>query len=247
MSVSIIMPYFKSELFLEKTIKSVLNQSFTDWELIIIDDENSSNSKKFLIKYKRLKKIRIYHNNVTVGAGLSRNIGIKKAKKKFIAFIDSDDLWKKNKLYLQIQAMKKQNLDFSFTAFECINEKGAKLYKVKADDELNYKKLLSACNIACSSVLIKKKIFNKVSFDNLKTKEDYNLWLKISRLGYKIGGINKILTSYLSRSSSLSSNHLDKLKNAFLIYHRENNFNILISFFFVIRLYFNAFKKKYFN
>ena len=143
--------------------------------------------------------------------------------------------------------MKKQNLDFSFTAFECINEKGAKLYKVKADDELNYKKLLSACNIACSSVLIKKKIFNKVSFDNLKTKEDYNLWLKISRLGYKIGGINKILTSYLSRSSSLSSNHLDKLKNAFLIYHRENNFNILISFFFVIRLYFNAFKKKYFN
>ena len=210
MSVSIIMPYFKSESYLKETIRSIINQTYKYWELIIIDDENTKNSQKILAKYKKNKKIRIYHNKKRVGAGMSRNIGIKKSKTKLIAFLDSDDLWKKDKLFIQIKQMRKRNLDLSYTAYECINEKGKKLYKVRAEKKLDYKKLISACNIACSSVLLKKKIFNKLSFNSFITKEDYDLWLRISKFNYKIGGVNRILTSYLHRSSSLSSNHLKK-------------------------------------
>ena len=246
MSVSIIMPYFKSENYLEDTIRSIINQTYKYWELIIIDDENTKNSQKILAKYKKYKKIRVYHNKKRVGAGISRNIGIQKSKKKLIAFLDSDDLWKKNKLFIQTKQMSMRNLDFSFTAYECINEKRIKLYKVRAEKNLDYKKLISACNIACSSVLLKKKIFKKVSFNNFITKEDYDLWLKISKLNYKIGGIDRILTSYLYRSSSLSSKHLNKVLNAFLIYYKENNFGVLFSICCVMRLYYNAFRKKFF-
>ena len=170
MSVSIIMPYFKSESYLKETIRSIINQTYKYWELIIIDDENTKNSQKILAKYKKNKKIRIYHNKKRVGAGMSRNIGIKKSKTKLIAFLDSDDLWKKDKLFIQIKQMRKRNLDLSYTAYECINEKGKKLYKVRAEKKLDYKKLISACNIACSSVLLKKKIFNKLSFNSFYNK-----------------------------------------------------------------------------
>tara|TARA_B100000900_G_scaffold323293_1_gene282861 strand:- start:8104 stop:8847 length:744 start_codon:yes stop_codon:yes gene_type:complete len=247
MSVSIIMPYFESEIFLEKTIRSIKNQNYQKWELIIIDDENTKKSRKLLSKLKEKNKIKIYHNKKRIGAGLSRNKGIKKSKKKFIAFLDSDDLWKKDKLRYQIKEMNKRKLDFCFTGYECLNEKGKKLYKVKAEKSLNYNNLLSACNIACSSVMLKRKIFKKVLFNNFKTKEDYSLWIKISKLEYKIGGVNKILTSYLSRSSSLSSKHFNKIINAFMIYKKENNFSIFFSFYCVGRLYFNAFKKKFFK
>lgn len=246
MSVSIIMPYFKSESYLKETIRSIINQTYKYWELIIIDDENTKNSQKILAKYKKNKKIRIYHNKKRVGAGMSRNIGIKKSKTKLIAFLDSDDLWKKDKLFIQIKQMRKRNLDLSYTAYECINEKGKKLYKVRAEKKLDYKKLISACNIACSSVLLKKKIFNKLSFNSFITKEDYDLWLRISKFNYKIGGVNRILTSYLHRSSSLSSNHLNKILNAFLIYYRENDLSAFFSTFCVMRLYYNAFRKKFF-
>ena len=245
MSVSIIMPYFKSEFFLEKTIKSIKNQNYRKWELIIIDDENTKKSREFLSKFKAKNKIRVYQNKKRIGAGLSRNIGIKKSKKKLIAFLDSDDLWKRDKLRYQIKEMKKRDLDFCFTAYECLNEKGKKLYSVKAEKNLNYSKLLAACNIACSSVVLKKKIFQKVQFNNFETKEDYSLWIKISKQQYKIGGVNRILTSYLSRSSSLSSKHFNKIWNAFIIYKKENKFSIFFSFYCVLRLYFNAFKKKF--
>lgn len=245
MLVSIIMPYFKSEIYISKVINCVKNQSYKNWELIIIDDENSKKSKKILKSYKNNKKIKIYHNKKRLGAGRSRNIGIEKSKGELIAFLDSDDLWKKKKLFTQINEMKKRNLDLCFTAYECINEKSKILYQVSAEKNLDYKKLISACNIACSSTLIKKKIFKKIKFNHFKTKEDYSLWLKISRLEYKIGGINKILTTYLSRSSSLSSNHFNKINNAFLIYKKENNFGVIYSIYSVFRLYFNAFRKKF--
>ena len=119
------------------------------------------------------------------------------------------------------------------------------IYKVKIKKSLNYNQLLNECPISCSSVLLKKAILNKCKFINLKTKEDYELWLRIAKRKYKLGGINKFLTGYRERRNSLSSNHLNKLINAFKIYNKYNNFGIIKSILYVIRLYNNAFMKKY--
>ena len=106
-------------------------------------------------------------------------------------------------------------------------------------------RMLSECPISCSSVLIKKNILNKNIYTNLKTKEDYVLWLRIAKNKYKFGGINKLLTGYRIRDNSLSTQHLNKLINAFKIYNKFNNFSVIMSALYVIRLYSNAFIKKY--
>ena len=123
MLASIIIPYYKSEKFIKKTISSIINQTYKKWEIIIIDDENSNVSLKVLNKFKN-KKIRVYSNKKNIGVAKSRNLGITKARGKLICFIDSDDYWHKDKLMKQLSEMKKHNYDISYTsytAFENIN------------------------------------------------------------------------------------------------------------------------------
>ncbi len=244
MLVSVIIPYFKDEKNISKSISSVLNQSYKNIEIIIIDDENSKNSKKILNKLKH-KKIKILYTKKNLGVAKARNLGIKRSKGKFIAFLDSDDSWKKNKIYYQLKIMKKYNVDFCFTAYEAV--RGSKIiYSVSAPRRINYKSLLYSNPICCSSTLVKSKLLKKNLFKNLRTKEDYELWLRLARKNFIFFGINKILTFYQVRKNSLSSNHLNKIKNAFLIYSKFNNFNYMESLLNLLILYLNAFKKKFF-
>ena len=108
-----------------------------------------------------------------------------------------------------------------------------------------YNDLLKGCPICCSSIIIKSSILKKNQFSKLKTKEDYELWLRLSKKKFKFGGVNSYLTFYKLRKNSLSSKHINKLINAFKIYNNFNNYGIIFSLFFTIRLYFNAFTKKF--
>ena len=140
--------------------------------------------------------------------------------------------------------MKKNKIDLCYTNYYAF--KGKKIiYKVKIKKSLNYNQLLKECPISCSSVLLKRDILTKNKFKKLKTKEDYELWLRIAKKKYKLGGANKFLTYYRVRSNSLSANHLNKLMNALKIYNKYNNFGMIKSILYVIRLYNNAFMKKY--
>ena len=118
------------------------------------------------------------------------------------------------------------------------------MYSVKAEFNLNYDELLKKCPICCSSVVVETGILKKNIFRNLKTKEDYELWLRLSR-NFTFYGINKILTTYRSRKNTLSSNQFNKIYNAFHIYNSVNNFNFIKSIFYVVRLYLNASIKKF--
>ena len=116
--VSIILPNYNSSKTIKKTINTVLRQTYKNWELIIIDDGSDSITKKILYKYQNKKKIKIYFLKKNKGAAYCRNLAIKKSNSDYIAFIDSDDLWKKNKLKLQINFMKKNNYFFTYTYYK---------------------------------------------------------------------------------------------------------------------------------
>ena len=238
--VSIIMPYYKKELYVDESIQSILNQSYKNFELILINDDIEN--KNFINKISNLdQRIRLIHNEKNLGAGLSRNKAISFSKGEYIAFCDSDDLWKKNKLELQLNFMKKFNLNFTFTSYDIIDENNKFIKIRKAPNFVNFKKLRNSCDIGLSTIIIKRNIFegNKYQFSNLKTKEDYVLWLKFAQGGIEMKGLDQNLTSWRKTKNSLSSSISQKLIDGYRVYRMHLRYGRLKSLFYLIILSIN--------
>ena len=238
--VEIILPVFDCEDYLEQTMKSIIEQSFKNWRLILIDDNSNLKTKKILSKYNKNKKIRIIQLSKNRGVAYCRNLGIKKSNSKYLAFIDSDDTWNKNKLKLQINFMEKRNLDFSFTYYKTF---GLKKRNIITPLSFNYYSFIKNTSIATSTMIIKRKIIRNIKFTNTKICEDYFFKCQILRKIKIAFGVNKFLTNYRIRSNSLQSN---KLRNIYWIwkinkeYNKLNFFENLIS---VLSISLNSFKK----
>ena len=242
--VSIIIPYFNKKDYIHLTLNSVLKQTYKNFEILIIYDDPS---KKDLDLVKELKKkdkrIRLIINKKNIGPGYSRNKGVDKAKGIYIAFLDSDDLWKKRKLKNQIYFMKKNDINFSYTSYNQINSNGSKIKTVSAPKSQTYKSLLRYCKIGTSTVIIKKKILKKnFRFSILKTKEDLLLWLQLSKK-YDLIGYNKVLSDWRKLDNSLSSNTIQKICDGFRLYYKYEGFNIFKSIYYLIVLSLNFIRK----
>jgi teichuronic acid biosynthesis glycosyltransferase TuaG len=243
--VSIIIPYFRKKFFFQKTIKSIINQSFKKYEIILIYDDYDLQELDFVKKVlTKVKKKKILINKKNLGAGISRNKGILASKGKFIAFCDADDIWKKNKLSLQLSFMKKNNLNFSHTSYSIINQDSKIVGKFIIKKKIDYQNLLASCDIGLSTVIISKKILKNDYFSNLKTKEDFQLWLKIIKKIYFIYGLKDDLSSWRVMKNSLSSSITQRITDSFRLYYKYEKFNFFISCFYVIRLTFFALLKK---
>ena len=216
--VSVVMPYFKKINFFEQAYYSVQNQSYKNFEIIIIYDDPYKKDLENLKKIVKKKNTKIIINKKNLGAGASRNKGIKIAKGQYIAFIDSDDLWKKDKIKLQIKFMIENNCNFSHTSYSVINKNKKFIGIRKAKKKLSFNKLLNSCDIGLSTVIINKKILKKLKFPKIKTKEDFVLWLNISKK-HEIIGLNKNLASWRKLDNSLSSNLKQKLIDGFRVYY----------------------------
>tara|TARA_Y100000816_G_scaffold19450_1_gene12658 strand:- start:295 stop:1068 length:774 start_codon:yes stop_codon:yes gene_type:complete len=245
--VSIIIPYYKKKKYFEKTLKSICNQSYKKNELIIIYDDNDKSElyyvKKLLKKYKK-KKTRIIINQQNLGVGRSRNKGIKISKGKFIAFCDADDIWKKDKLKKQIKFMTKNKIPLSHCGYEIIDTNDRKIGSFIPKNILKFSDLIKSCDIGLSTVVINKNVMRKFSFSNLKTKEDYLLWLKLINNLKIFHGMQSKLVNWRKTDNSLSSSIFQKFIDAFRLYKIHMKYNFFLSLFFVIRLTFFAFKKK---
>lgn len=243
--VTIIIPYFKKKKFINSTIRSVINQTYKNIEIIIIyDDENKSDLLYLKELCKKYPKIRIIINKKNLGAGFSRNKGILAGKGKYIAFLDSDDEWKKNKLEKQLRIMKKKKYLISHTSYEIVDNKNKILGKRVARTFYNKEDLLMSCDIGLSTVILEKRIISKnILFPSLKTKEDFVLWLKILEKKYIIGSVEASLCKWRKLNNSLSSNILQKIVDGYKVYFVYMNFNIFKSLYYLLILSINYIKK----
>ena len=238
--VSIITPYYKKKKYIELTINSALQQTYKNFELIIIyDDQNKEDLNLLKNLTKKDKRIKLYINKKNLGAGGSRNKGIKLSQGSLIAFLDADDLWTRNKLKKQIFFMKKNLFDISHTSYHIINSDN-KIIGNRIAKDMNHKLLLSSCDIGLSTVIMKKEIItNKIKFANINTKEDYVLWLKITLNDNIIFALKNNLTKWRKLNDSLSASKIQKLYDGYLVYRKYMNLSLAISFIRLLLLSFN--------
>ena len=244
--ISVIIPYYKKKNSILKTVNSVLNQIYQNFEIIIIYDDENNNDLNFINEIKNKdNRIFIIKNKKQIGAGNSRNIGINSSKGDFIAFLDADDTWKNDKLDKQIKFMKINNYEASHTSYSIINERHQVIGNRTARNFFKLKELLKSCDIGTSTVMIKRNLINNdVKFAPLKTKEDFVLWLKLLQKNIKIYGLNEILTYWSRSNSSLSSSTIQKLIDGFSVYYKYMNFNYLKSIYYLFCLSINFLLKK---
>ena len=238
--VSVITPYYKKKKYIESAINSVLKQTYKNFELIIIYDDENKEDLIFLKKIiKKDKRIKLYINKKNLGAGRSRNKGIKLSKGSLIAFLDADDLWLENKIQKQISFMKKNMINASHTSYYIINANNRIIGSRKAKD-MNHKLLLNSCDIGLSTVMLKKKIItNKIKFANINTKEDYVLWLKITLNNHVIFALKNNLTKWRKLDDSLSTSKIQKFYDGYLVYRKYMNFSLIKSFIRLFLLSYN--------
>jgi len=244
--ISIIIPFYQKKNYIEQTIKSIVKQSQKNFELILVYDDPDKSDLPYVLKVlKDIKRKTIIINKKNIGAGPSRNIAILKAKGEFIAFIDADDVWKKHKLKNQLLFMLSNKIKFSFTSYSIINKKNTIIKLIKAKRTIGYDDLIKSCDIGLSTVMIKKDLLKKNKFPRIKTKEDYILWLKLSKQNIKMMGINQSLVSWRKLDNSLSSSIFQRIKDAFYVYNNFLKFSFIKSIYYILIMSLNFFRKRY--
>lgn len=237
--VSIITPCYNSEKYIYETIKSVINQSYKNWEMIIIDDSSTDNTIDIVEKFSNNdKRIILIKSDKNRGAGYCRNLGIKKASGQYHAFIDSDDIWHKNKLHIQVNFMQKNNIAFSYMSYNFIDERGndQNIPPLYTKDKVNYDDMLKTNYIGCLTAMydIKKISTSKIYMSEIRSRQDLSLWLRILKKIEYAYGIDEVQASYRLRKKSISSNKLRALFYQWILYRNIENFSFSKSIYFLI-------------
>lgn len=239
--VSVITSAYNSERFISQMICSVLNQTFSNWELIIVDDNSSDNTVKIVQSYantdRRIRCIKLKRN---VGSGLARNKAIAEAKGRYIAFLDSDDLWKPNKLEVQLKYMISNSYSFTYSSYDRINDRGETIGHMGIPDRVSYNDLLRVCSIGCLTVIYDTKAFGKVYMPSIRKRQDLALWLKLLTEVEYAHGLNESLAQYRVHRGSISANKYSAAKHTWRLYRDQEQLNFLLAVFYFTQYAFNG-------
>ena len=242
--VSIVTPIFNNEKVIEETIQSVLNQTYTNWELILVNDASSDNSSNLVKKFvEQDKRIKYYEFSTNKGAAEARNYGSKMAKGDYIAFLDADDLWHKTKLEIQIKTLNEKNIDVCFGSYEMVDSKSNPLnIKVHTLPVLTYDKLLKANYIGNLTGIYNCKNLGKIYTKDLKKRQDWLLWIEALKKSRKPAhGISETIAYYRKSDNSLSSNKMKLIKHNFNVYRKGLRFNFVKSGFYLLLFFYEHF------
>lgn len=246
--VSIVVPVYNSQEYLEDTIKTIENQTYKKWELILIDDCSTDNSVDIIEKYmKENNKINLIKLKENSGAAVARNAGIAAAEGKYIAFLDADDLWKTNKLEVQLEFMNKGNYAFTYTNYEFADAFGNPSGKVvRVPKSLNYYQALKNTIIFTSTVMLDVNQLGKelIKMPNVKRGQDAATWWKILRANNVAYGLNINLSLYRRGNTTLSSNKFRAIKRTWALYRKVEGLSIPFAAYNFVGYAYNAVKKR---
>lgn len=242
--VTVITPAYNSSKYISETILSVQKQTYTNWEMIIVDDCSQDNTVDIIEGFRkednRIKLITLDKNG---GAGVARNVAINAAQGKYIAFLDSDDQWLPEKLEKQVCFMLEKDIAFSFTSYKVIKE-GEELGNIiYAPTQITYPELLKNTIIGCLTVMLDIEKLGKVQMPEIRSRQDTALWLSILKQGYIAYGMKEVLSIYRIVPGSISSNKLKVAKQNWKLYREIEKLNIFYATWCFLHYAWNGIKK----
>lgn len=243
---SIVMPCYNSGTYIRQAINSVKGQTYRDWELLVVDDGSTDNSADIIKGMEQTDgRIKYLKTNAPSGSPIvPRNIGVKNALGRYIAFLDSDDAWLPNKLERQMKMFEQyEDMAICFSNYEKMTEQGERNNRIiKAPSVTTYKQLLLGNVIGCLTAVYDTEKVGKVFFQN-HSHEDYILWLDILKRGYVARNTNTVEALYRVRENSVSSNKLKTLCWQWDIYRNVEKIGLFRSSYYFFNYAYRAFKK----
>jgi teichuronic acid biosynthesis glycosyltransferase TuaG len=228
--VSIITPSYNSEQFIAETIKSVQNQTFPDWEMIIVDDCSNDRTIETIAPFLSDPRIKLHVQKENAGAGVVRNKALTLAEGRYIAFLDSDDLWKPEKLEKQLQHMAALKQPFSFSFYECIDEEGNPLHKrIEAPGNLSYRQLFFCNFVGNLTGMYDTGYFGKIAISSIRKRQDWIVWLTILKQLKTAKPFPESLAYYRVRKNSISSSKWALLNHNYVVYRTYHQLNPVLA------------------
>lgn len=229
--VSIITPSFNAEKFVSLAINSVLNQTYSNWELLIVDDCSTDNTVSLVCRYVEFdSRIKLFSLSKNSGAASARNIALDHARGQYIAFLDSDDMWEIDKLQKQLAFMKNKGYAFTFSNYYVMYESGEKTGNIiSAPNSLGYNQYLCNTIIGCLTVVIDRKETGDFRMPLIKSSHDMALWLLIMKRGFRAYGINETLASYRLVASSNTSKKWKAARDVWRVYREIESLPLFYS------------------
>ena len=244
--VSIIMPAYNAEKYIDVAIKSVLEQTYDEWILYVIDDGSADNTVGVIEKFSSIEgRIRLIQLNENKGIANARNIALEQINSKFIAFLDSDDYWHPEKLEKQLSFMINNNYYFTFTDYYLINEEGKQVGEVQGNNVtvLDYKELLKTNRIGCLTVILNREKLNNIQFNKIR-HEDYNLWLDLLKTNNVCAfRFPEKLSYYRKSSTSVSGNKIKSVLWVWTIIRKGQKFSFTESLWIFSKYIYYTFRK----
>lgn len=246
--VSIVMPCYNASKYIADSIESVLNQTYTNWELIIVDDCSKDNSRDIIQSFiNNDNRIKLICNSSPSGSPATpRNIGLENSNGEYIAFLDSDDLWVSDKLEKQLAIFKTSDCCIVYSNYEAIEENGLRTGRIiKEPSFANYRKLLKYNCIGCSEAVFKKICLHNCKFKKIG-HEDYLFWLSLLKNGGLAINTNEVHLLYRVRKSSVSGNKIRAASWTWNIYRKELGLSFFASIYYFMHYAFKGIERRYF-